>query len=174
MNLEAWREKLADDPNVTGVEKAKSALFKEKGDGTNNNAYLSKTVEVKLTNGESIFGCTHDGCVHLGNSRTAVGVHHYGNEHSDIPAATKGAKVPRRYENYDSWTLGQLKAALRQADTKVAKANAARDKALEQAATVRTVTTETIAALREQLAAAEQERDDVRRAARILFPGAAA
>jgi hypothetical protein len=162
MYLEDWQEKFAGDDRVASVAMAPTNL--------GNGSFLKKTVMITMVDGSKTFGCAWDGCEFTADNPTTIGTGHWGKVHEP---RDPGAKRPYvRKEAYDDWTLGDMVKALREADAKIARAEKARDKALDQVATVREVTRETIAGLRAELAEVTRERDEVRNAARILFPGA--
>jgi hypothetical protein len=158
MNIEQWRKRLNIEATGMTVEPAPTNL--------GNGSFLKKSVEITGPDGTKMYGCTWDDCEEIAKHPTTIGVAHW---------LTHEPRLSRRphakQDNYDTWTLRDLKDALRQAEAKVARAEAARDKALEQVATVREVTRETIAGLKKELAAVTKERDEVRNAARVLFPG---
>lgn len=154
MNIDEWRAKLPGVP----VGPAPTNL--------GNGSFLKKCVELTMPGGSKAYGCVWDDCDEVAAHPTTIGVAHW-KVHEP-----RGKRPYNRRETYDDWTLGDMVKALREADAKITRAEAARDKALEQVQTVREVTRETIAGLREQLAEATRERDEVRNAARVLFPGA--
>lgn len=158
MNIDDWRRKL----NVGAIEFAVEPAPTNLGNGS----FLKKSVEITGPDGTKMYGCTWDDCEEIAGHPTTIGVAHW------VTHEPREGKRPYvRLENYDTWTLKDLKDALRDAEKKVARAEAARDKALEQVATVREVTRDTIAGLKAELAARTRERDEVRNAARVLFPG---
>lgn len=158
MNIEDWRKRLNVESTGVTVGPAPTNL--------GNGSFLKKSVEIIGPDGTKMYGCTWEGCEEIAAHPTTIGIAHW-NTHEP----REGKRPYARQENYDTWTLRDLKDALRQAEAKVARAEAARDKALEQVATVREVTRETIAGLKAELAAVTKERDEVRNAARVLFPG---
>jgi hypothetical protein len=161
MYLEGWREKFSGDAGVVSVTMAPTNL--------GNGSFLKKTVLITMVGGARVYGCAWDGCTELADNAATIGTAHW-KVHEPRDPAVKRPYV--RKETYDNWTLGDMVKALREADAKIARAEAARDKALEQVKTVREVTRETIAGLQVRLAEVTKERDEVRNAARVLFPGA--
>jgi hypothetical protein len=156
MNIDEWRGRKFNGMPVT-VGPAPTNL--------GNGSFLKKCVEITLPDGGKLYGCTWDGCTVVAEHPTTIGVAHW-NIHEP-----RGKRPYSRKETYDDWTLGDMVKALREADAKIKRAEAARDKALDQVQTVRDVTRETIAGLPAQLAEVTRERDEVRSAARVLFPG---
>lgn len=159
MKIEDWREKFAGDPDVLTVEQARSPL----NGGT---VELKRAVEITMAGGGRAYGCVFDGCAELANHPTSIVSHHYPAAHSD-----QGKRPYRRTSDYLTWTVADLIAAIKEAEGKIARMAAARDKALDQVATVREVSRETIANLRAELAEVTEDRDRIRAAISTLFPG---
>jgi hypothetical protein len=159
MKIEEWRKKFAGDPDVLSVEQARSPL----NGGT---VELRHAVEITMAGGGKAYGCVHDDCAELANHPTSIVSHHY-------PAAHPGPekRAYRKTSDYLTWSVADLIKAIKESDSKIARITRARDNALDQVATVREVSRETIANLRAELAEVTEDRDRIRAAVNTLFPG---
>lgn len=163
MYLEDWQAKFAGDPDVRSVEKAPTAF--------GNGSHLKKAVLITMVNGTSVAGCTWDGRAELAPHSTTIITKHW--------RTHTGEKINRQRPKgkgavYADLTFQELADALADAETRVKRAEAARDKALQQVANMRDANRDIVADLRSQVAAAEQELAQVKTAVRVLYPGALA
>lgn len=159
--LEDWQLKFAGDPDVKSVERAPTMF--------NNGSYLKKAVLIIMADGTRVAGCTWDGCTELAEHTTTIITKHW--------RTHTGEKVQRHRPKgkgaaYADLTFQEMADALAAADTKVKRAEAARDRALQQLDNMREANRDVIADLRVQVTAAEEELDRVKAAVRTLYPGA--
>jgi hypothetical protein len=161
MRLEDWRIKFAGDDDVVSVEMHPTNL--------NNGTVYKKAVRINMRGGTSVAGCLWDGCVTVAAHPTAIVTAHW-RTHTGEKYPER--KRPEESARYSDLTLREISDALAEADAKVKRAEAARDRALVQLANMREANRDLIADLKAEVAAKEEELVRVKQAVKILYPGA--
>jgi hypothetical protein len=165
MNLEQWQQRFAGDPEVLKVEMAPTGF----GNGT----YLKRAVRITMAGGTTAAGCVWDGCSHVASHPTGIVTKHWRSHTGEAtPQKRAAATGTRKVNEYSHLSFSEIAVALSQADAKVRRAEAARDKALEQVANMREVNRDVVTNLRAQLEEAQAELARVRDAVKVLYPGA--
>lgn len=161
MILEQWIEKFAGDPDVVEVDRYPTFL--------NNGTFFKKAVRIVWRDGTVLAGCAWPDCLEIGKHPTTITTSHW-RTHTGEKTAARGPY--RKASEFSHLSFKELADALNVADSKVKRAEAARDKALDQVANMREVNREVVTNLREQLQAAQEELERVKAAVRTLYPGA--
>lgn len=159
MELEQWRKKLAGDPDVVMVTMHPTAF--------NNGTFLQKAVQIVKKDGTTVAGCVWPDCTETAPHPTPLVTVHY-RTHTGQPASKRGPG--KKFNPYADLTFQELSDALKAAEDKARRAEAARDKALDQVANMRDVNRDIVTGLRRQLDEAKAELASVKAAVKVLFP----
>lgn len=164
MNLEEWQARFAGDPEVAKVEMAPTGF----GNGTR----LKKAVQITMADGAKAAGCMWDGCSHVASHPTGIVTAHWRSHTGEDLRKRVTGTVGRKVNEYSHMSFNEMAVALSQADARVRRAEAARDRVVNQMANMRDVNRDVVTGLRDQLDDARRELAEVKAAVKILYPGA--
>lgn len=164
MENDQW--KTVNGIDVVEVRSAKTPLYQENPDGTNNGSVYQKVVELVLADATSVFGCVWPGCLYTYDNPTTIATGHW---------KVHEVKPDLRRVPFKDWTLEEILGRVQDAESDLKLVMAQRDKALLRRGTGNQADKELIAELRKDLREANAKIRDYEKAFRVfgkLLPNA--
>lgn len=164
MEIDQWKS--VNGVEVLEVRPARTPLYQENPDGTNNGSVYQKVVELVLADATIAFGCVWAGCTYTYDNPTTIATGHW---------KVHDVKPDLRRVPFKDWTLEEVLGRLMDSESDIKLLMTQRDRAIQRRGTGNQADKEKIAQLQQDLREANAKIRDYEKAFKIfgkLMPGA--